>query len=117
MKLPSDTEAHEEVERFDVVRVQGSAQDGRRSKLYTWPAPEPSTGHRVAGDARGGLPAAVHTGVPIAKPLARTPTSGPGVVVFRRQPGLRRRGAWSPGGRQGRLLGAFPARMALIWGA
>jgi hypothetical protein len=42
VKLPSDIEAHDEVERFDVVRVQGTAQDGRLLKLHTWPAPEPS---------------------------------------------------------------------------
>jgi hypothetical protein len=33
VKLPSNTKAHDEVRRFDVVRVQGSAQDGRRLKL------------------------------------------------------------------------------------
>jgi hypothetical protein len=36
VKLPNAIEAHNEVDRFDVVRVQGTAQDGRLFKLYIW---------------------------------------------------------------------------------
>jgi hypothetical protein len=49
VKLPSDIEAHDEVERFDVVRVQGTAQDERLLKLYTRPPPEPSPGSYTQG--------------------------------------------------------------------